>query len=102
MKVVHLTNTNFEEIVEKSTVPVLVDFYADWCGPCKMIAPILEDIAKELGKNAVICKVNVDSEVELAQRFSVSSIPTIVVFKDGDHNKSVGLKNKAALLEMLK
>lgn len=102
MAIKHPTIDNFVEIVEGAGVPVLVDFYADWCGPCKMIAPILEDVSRELDGKAVICKVNVDNEPELAQKFGVMSIPTLVVYKDGKYTQSVGAKNKAGILEMLK
>ncbi len=102
MAIKHPTIDNFVEIVEGAGVPVLVDFYADWCGPCKMIAPILEQVAAETEGSAVICKVNVDKEPQLAQKFGVMSIPTLVVYKDGKYTQSVGAKNKAGILDMLK
>ncbi len=86
MKIV--TTNEFDDVVKEGVV--LVDFYADWCGPCKMIAPILTDLSKELEGTATIVKVNVDEEGTLAQRFDVMSIPTLILFKDG---KPVGRKN---------
>ncbi len=83
----NITKDNFNSEIENGVV--LVDFYADWCGPCKMISPILADLAKELDGEASIVKVDVDAESELAQRFDVMSIPTLILFKDG---KPVGRK----------
>ena len=100
--VVHVTESNFEEEVINSDVPVLVDFWAEWCGPCKMIAPILEEIAAEQGEKIHITKLNVDEANEIAIRFEVMSIPTLIVFDNGVPTKRiVGAKGKAALLEDL-
>ena len=82
--IINLTADNFEEEVEKSTVPVLVDFWAEWCGPCRMIGPVLDEVAAEVGDRAKICKVNVDEETELAGKFGVRSIPLLLFIKDGD------------------
>lgn len=84
--------------VTSSSVPVLVDFWAEWCGPCKAISPILEEIARELGEKLKIVKVNVDEAPDLAQQFNVRSIPTLLIFKDGTVvDQSVGALSKAAL-----
>jgi len=86
----HLTKDNFEKTLETS-LPVLVDFWAPWCGPCKMLSPIIEEASTKLEGKAVVGKVCVDDEKELAMKFSVMSIPTIVVFKDGKEvDRSVG------------
>ena len=101
MSEVTITKTNFEQEVLKSDVPVLVDFWATWCGPCKMLAPVIEEIARE--GNVKVGKINVDDEGELAQEFGVMSIPTLIVMKDGKIvNQSVGAKPKAQILAMIK
>ncbi|MFA6801275.1 MAG: thioredoxin [Acholeplasmataceae bacterium] len=98
----HLTSENFDEIVLKSEVPVLVDFWAAWCGPCRRMAPILEDLALEIGDKAVIAKLEVDEEPEIADAFQIVSIPTLIVFKNGEVVKQlVGLHSKDALKQQL-
>jgi thioredoxin 1 len=97
----HANEANFDQLVLNSDVPVLVDFYADWCGPCKMIAPVLDELAQE-ATDAIIVKVNVDENPQLAARFGISSIPSLLVFKDGEvADQQVGLANKAQLRSML-
>ena len=97
-----LSSTTFDEVIGESENPVLVDFWAEWCGPCKMIAPILEEIASEQGEKIHIAKLNVDEANEIAVRFEVMSIPTLIVFDNGVPAKRiVGAKGKAALLEDL-
>ena len=92
-KVVHLTADNFEEEVENSSLPVLVDFWAVWCGPCKMIAPIIDQLADEFDGKVKIAKLNVDENRELAMRFKVMSIPTLMLFKNGEVvNQLVGAR----------
>ncbi len=100
--ITNLTSSTFDEIVNGSTAPVLVDFWAEWCGPCKMIAPVLEELAGELGDRINITKVNVDENPDIAMRYSVMSIPTLLVFDGGDIKKKiVGAKGKGQLLQEL-
>lgn len=102
MSILQITSENFESEVLKSDVPVILDFWAPWCGPCKMVAPVLEEVAKEVAGKAKVGKINVDEEQELAAAFKVMSIPTLVVMKDGKiANSSVGFKPKDAILAML-
>ena len=101
MSVLHITKETFEKEVLQSEKPVLLDFFAVWCGPCKMIAPVLDEIAQER-EDIKVCKVNVDEEPELAAQYQVSSMPTLFVIKDGQVvNQSLGAKPKAQILEML-
>ena len=101
MSVLHVGTSNFDSIVKESSKTVLVDFWASWCGPCRMIAPVLDEIAAER-PDIKVCKVNVDEEQELAISYGVSSIPTLLVFKNGQVvNKSIGAIPKAKILEML-
>ena len=102
MAITTLTDNNFEEIVAKSEVPVLVDFYADWCGPCKRIAPTLEEIASEKDGEVLVCKVDVDQSQNLASAYQVMSIPNIISFKDGEiYKRTAGAVSKEALLELI-
>ncbi len=97
-----LSEATFAEEVNASDVPVVVDFWAEWCGPCKMIAPILEEIATEQDGKVRVAKVNVDENPGLARQFNVMSIPTMIVFKDGSEDQRiVGAKGKPQLLEDL-
>ncbi len=96
-----LTSENFESEVLKSDKPVLVDFWADWCGPCKMLAPVIAQIAEENADKIKVGKINVDDEPELAQQYGIVSIPTVILFKDGaESKKSVGLVPKENLVAM--
>lgn len=102
MSEVKLTNQNFESEVLKSDKMVLVDFYANWCGPCQMIAPILSEIAEEHSGKLKVGKINVDEERELASKYQVSSIPTLLLFKEGKIEKAlVGFRSKSEIEEMI-
>ena len=102
MTEIHLTAENFEKEVLQSEIPVLVDFYAEWCGPCKMLSPVIDEIAKEYEGKAKICRANVDEEMELAQQYRVMSVPTVLVFKNGQvSGTSIGYVGKEKLTEML-
>lgn len=99
---VKLSNENFNKEVLNSEKPVLVDFWATWCGPCKMIAPIISEISEEFNNKVKVGKVNVDEEKELAIKYGISSIPTLVIFKDGKIAKTlIGFRPKEAIKEVL-
>jgi len=97
-----LTDQTFDEEIKSATEPVLVDFWAEWCGPCKMVAPILAEIAEDQAGKLQVAKVNIDENLELARRFEVMSIPTMILFKDGEPQaRIVGAKGKGQLLQEL-
>ncbi|MFZ2538844.1 MAG: thioredoxin [Oscillospiraceae bacterium] len=99
MDLLHVSNNSFEKEVLESTIPVLVDFYADWCGPCKMITPIVEELAEEYSDSLKVVKLNVDDADKIATNYSVRSIPTLILFVDGQPKKQVvGFKSKDALI----
>ena len=100
--VINLTKDMFEKEVVKSEIPVLVDFWAAWCGPCRMLGPVVEEVATEYDGKVKVCKVNVDEEVELATRFGVMTIPTCILFKHGEISaKTVGALSKPQLISQL-
>ena len=97
----HLNGANFEELTSKGIV--LVDFWATWCGPCRMLGPVLDQVAEEMGDDVMIGKINVDEEQDLAVKFGVRSIPAMFILKDGEIRESfVGVKDKATLVNALK
>ena len=102
MEIIKANSQNFEEEVIKSEKTILVDFYADWCGPCKMLSPIIDEVAEE-NDDIKVLKVNVDDSQDLAMKYQVMSIPTLVVIKNGSEiNRSVGLIDKAQILNLIK
>lgn len=102
MSVLTITNENFEQEVIKSDKPVIVDFWAAWCGPCKMLSPVVDQLAEELD-GVKVGKINIDEQMDLAEKFNVSSIPCVVVFKNGEEvGRSVGLAPKQKLVDLLK
>ena len=98
--ILHLSDSNFDEEIKASDEPVLVDFWAEWCGPCKMIGPTLEEISKDFAGRLKVAKLNVDDAQSTAQRFEVMSIPTLILFKDGEPRlRIVGAKGKGQLVQ---
>ena len=103
MSVLKITSQNFEEEVLKSDKTVLIDFYADWCGPCRMMGSIVEEIANTAGENVKVGKVNVDDNQELAVKFGIMSIPTLIIFKNGKPVESlIGVRDKAEIMGKIK
>ncbi len=102
MSVLHLTSDNFEREVLKSDIPVMIDFWANWCMPCKMMSPIVDEIAKEMEGKVKVAKVNIDEEQALTLKYGIMSIPTFVVIKNGNVvNQSIGMQDKQELLKLL-
>ena len=103
MSVLHLTAENFKATVQNAEKPVLVDFFADWCMPCKMFAPILEKVSEKVGDDAVIAKINIDEAEAIAMEYGVMSIPTVILFKNGaEVRRNVGGMSAGEVLNMLK
>ncbi|PYG86914.1 thioredoxin [Ruminiclostridium sufflavum DSM 19573] len=101
-KIINLTNESFDQVVSKSDKPVIVDFWATWCGPCRMVAPIMEELADDFDGKVQIAKVNVDDQGELAAKFKIMSIPTILAFKNGEvFEKIVGARSKEEFSQVL-
>jgi thioredoxin 1 len=100
--IIELTDAMFDQVVHDSTEPVLVDFWAPWCGPCRMLAPIIEQVAEEYGEKAKVCKINTDQARESAIEFGISAIPTLILFKGGQVQKKwVGLTSKKDIAEAI-
>ncbi len=99
---IEITDSNFQTEVTASTLPVLVDFWAPWCGPCKMVAPVLEELSQEYAGKIKIVKLNVDQNQQVAAQFGISSIPTLLIFKNGTETaKMIGFQSKDALKKMI-
>lgn len=102
MKIFYVTDDSYSKEVEEYDGTVLIDFFADWCAPCKMLSPIIEDVAENVSDRVKVCKVNVESETELAKKFGIMTIPTLVVMENGCvKNRSVGVTGKRAIMDML-
>lgn len=103
MAIINLNKDNYKKEVLDTDKTILIDFWASWCGPCKMLSPIIDEVSNEVSDNIKICKVNIDEQQDLATQFQIMSIPTLVIIKNGQVvNNSVGVRSKEEILEMLK
>jgi thioredoxin 1 len=101
-KCIDISDSQFENEVVNSDIPVVLDFWAPWCGPCKMLSPILEQVAEHYGEKVKICKLNIDDNEEIAQKFGVRGVPTLMVFKDGENQETkVGVVQKTQLISIV-
>lgn len=102
MAIITLDNKNFETEVLQSRTPVLIDFWATWCGPCRMMSPVVDDIAGSMGDSIKVCKVNIDDNPELAEKYGVMSIPTFIIIKSGkEEGRLVGVQSKEELVKLI-
>ena len=101
MSVLSLNEKNFEEVI-KTDKPVLIDFWASWCGPCRMMSPVIDEISEEMVEKVKVCKINIDEEKNLAVKFNVMSIPTFIVLKEGKEvGRSIGVQDKSEIMKMI-
>lgn len=102
MSILNITDESYEKEIKNYNGTVLIDFFAPWCSPCKSLSPVIESVAKNAGEGIKVCKVNVESEKELAKKFDIMSIPTLVVMKNGEiKNRSIGVTGTKAIMDML-
>ena len=102
MRVTELNNDNFEKEVMEANVPVLIDFWASWCGPCRMMSPLIDQIAEEMGDKLKVCKVNVDQNHELAEKYEIMTIPAFIVIKNGaESGRTIGVQPKEDILKLI-
>ena len=102
MSVTELNKDNFEKEVMEANVPVLIDFWASWCGPCRMMSPVIEKIAEEMGEKLKVCKVNVDENHELAEKYEIMTIPAFIVIKNGaESGRTIGVQPKENILKLI-
>ncbi|MBQ7977639.1 MAG: thioredoxin [Clostridia bacterium] len=103
MAIIHVNKENFEEIIVKGDKPVLADFFATWCGPCKMLSPILEQIEQEMGDRVVVAKIDIDECMDIAQQYGIMSVPTMILFQNGaEIERAVGFRQKTQIEELIK
>lgn len=102
MSVINLNSENFEKEVLKSNIPVLIDFWASWCGPCRMMSPVIDEIANSMDTSIKVCKVNVDENQELAERYGIMTIPTFLIIKEGKEvGRTIGVQPKEDILKLI-